>query len=290
LNDREALLAAIRASDIPAAARVLDRAGSPVFFEVKGDLPLLVAAEEGASLEMVRWLVSKGFSGFNPKSTKWSPLYGAIAHDREDIAVYLIDVGSQPLNPKGIAAWRMLTTAANRGLLQVVRRLIELGVDCRERAQVFAPSEPIFHILPRVFGVYGGPRVEIARMLLDGGACPHSTTYMTGQTLLHMMPEYARCARDDEYPQGVTDVIEGIKLLVQYGATLNARDKQQRTPLMMAVQEGMPEIGRVFLGLGADSTLKDEEGLDAATMAERLGQIGFAAELRKPRQKRWWFF
>jgi hypothetical protein len=60
--------------------------------------------------------------------------------------------------------------------------------------------------------------------------------------------------------------------LLQQGAALNAPDSAGRTALSLAVIHGHSELVRRLLALGANPSLVDREGLNAAEHARRLGR------------------
>lgn len=72
-----------------------------------------------------------------------------------------------------------------------------------------------------------------------------------------------------------------IRLLVQQGAALDAVDEARRTPLMLAVIFNRPASVKQLLALGADTTLKDTEGLTALLHARKLGLPRIARLLNK---------
>ncbi|VVM07185.1 hypothetical protein MAMC_01484 [Methylacidimicrobium cyclopophantes] len=79
----------------------------------------------------------------------------------------------------------------------------------------------------------------------------------TGQTLLH------RCVAL-RYPTVVT-------FLLTEGANPNVQDRDERTPLMLAVEQGDARIARILLEHGADAhMLRNGAGENAAQIAHRL--------------------
>jgi len=73
-----------------------------------------------------------------------------------------------------------------------------------------------------------------------------------------------------------------IQLLLAHGAALEARSPNQTTPLMMAAGYGSEEAVVALLAAGADRTLKNEQGLDAAAFAERSGREFLVKRLKAP--------
>lgn len=50
-------------------------------------------------------------------------------------------------------------------------------------------------------------------------------------------------------------------------------DKNQLTPLMLAAMEGKTEVVRYLVRVGADVTLKGEDGMTALHMAAKSGHL-----------------
>ena len=87
----------------------------------------------------------------------------------------------------------------------------------------------------------------LAKMYLETGGDPNVVSDSRGRTLLHY---YA--AKGD---------VEMIKLLLKYGADVNARDSRGRTPLHYAVAAGRnAEVLEVLLLHGADPNAQDDLG------------------------------
>jgi ankyrin repeat protein len=124
-------------------------------------------------------------------------------------------------------------------------------------------------------------RVEIVRMLLQNGANPDDAARLAqegGMVWGDTLWKYA--ANPDS-----TDVrlipgapllaacdgghIEVVKLLVDKGANLNAKDQNGQTPLMKTAASGQLDIVKILVERGADLTLTDERGDTALSMASK---------------------
>eukprot|EP00698_Gefionella_okellyi_P025080 TRINITY_DN9068_c0_g1_i3.p1 TRINITY_DN9068_c0_g1~~TRINITY_DN9068_c0_g1_i3.p1 ORF type:complete len:436 (-),score=64.80 TRINITY_DN9068_c0_g1_i3:229-1536(-) len=68
----------------------------------------------------------------------------------------------------------------------------------------------------------------------------------------------------------VKDNADAIELLVQHNASVDARDRSQRTPLCTAVQENCLNSVRALLKAGADPAAVDAEGMSCIQWAEAL--------------------
>lgn len=61
--------------------------------------------------------------------------------------------------------------------------------------------------------------------------------------------------------------LDDVRFLLAQGGDPDARDEEQRTPLMLAVAEGHRELVRVLLEAGADPNLRDLDGWSALDVA-----------------------
>lgn len=61
--------------------------------------------------------------------------------------------------------------------------------------------------------------------------------------------------------------LDDVRHLLAQGAHPDARDEEQRTPLMLAVAEGHRELVQVLLDAGADPNLRDLDGWSALDVA-----------------------
>eukprot|EP01046_Picozoa_sp_COSAG06_P077733 COSAG06_NODE_25459_length_636_cov_1.052142_1_plen_107_part_10 len=62
---------------------------------------------------------------------------------------------------------------------------------------------------------------------------------------------------------------EAAEALCTHGAALDARDDGQNTPLILAAFYGHPKICAMLLAMGADPSLKDNEGKTALDNARK---------------------
>lgn len=90
--------------------------------------------------------------------------------------------------------------------------------------------------------------------LLKRGANPNMKTNSVGRTPLM---EAAGWGIEDE-----------IRILVKFGANVNARDTAGDTPLMYAVEKGRDDTIRPLLSLGADAKMHNKKGSTALTIAK----------------------
>ena len=71
-----------------------------------------------------------------------------------------------------------------------------------------------------------------------------------------------------------------VKLLLAHGAALEARSPNLTTPLMMAARYGNEEAVDALLAAGADRTVVNQQGMNAAAFAASAGREKLAARLK----------
>jgi hypothetical protein len=134
-----------------------------------------------------------------------TPAVAALAGRHFELAQVLHRNGSS-MNPPGELDWLPLESAANYGDLEVVQLLLDCGVD------INSPDSPLF---PAAWG--NSPAA--VRLLLSRGADPNVRA--NGLTPLHLASEYGK--------------IEIARLLIEHGASVEAKDDQGKTPLDVAL-------------------------------------------------------
>jgi ankyrin repeat protein len=211
---------------------------------------------------------------------KHGPLETAILNDcGEDIIEMLLDYGAD-INLKGYSGRTPLFTAVIASKSVRVPLLLARGANVHAR-------ESKERRTPLHFAAEQDTSFEIVNMLLDAGSDVNcltenglsplhkaaftraantirillergadvnlrtSTGYHCGQTALH------------HAIRGWGKFKAAINLLITHGADVNSRDSQQRTPLLLNVEQNSSqcqEIAELLLYLGADICARDERG------------------------------
>lgn len=224
----------------------------------------LAESVESGDLEGVKSALEKQASPSAQTSYGESLLVSALRRGRTEIAAALLEAGADPfVNPKADAVW----AAAAHGNREILKLLLQ------------KPSEELRRSLPAALtaAVMGG-HAEVVEDLLKAGADPNLANE-AGSTPLIMA-----CSRGMEVisevltgqrAQKPTDWAAIVAALLRAGADVNARDKSEMTPLLMARAGGQKEIAEKLLKAGADPNAKP--GAQFLKMMETLKAAGLEA-------------
>ncbi len=200
---------------------------------------------------IARLLLERGVDVNARKKNNWTPLHSAAFTGNLEIASVLLDNGARANaeNDQGETPLHLVSRGkygSHELGVGVARMLLERGVD------VNAPDKD--HRTALHSASYFGD-LEIARVLLDHGAKASwpSSEDDRAQTPLHLVFKNSYWFQHDGL--GVA------KLLLERGADINARDKDNATPLHLACYRGRFNIARALL----DYDTKDHtenEGLE----------------------------
>lgn len=80
-----------------------------------------------------------------------------------------------------------------------------------------------------------------------------------------------------------TGDVASLHALIAQGAAINSRDSNGNTALMLAVRHRHGAAVRKLLDMGADTALRNQEGLTALRMAEQAGAADIVQLLQMPR-------
>src|SRR5262245_3722423 len=108
---------------------------------------------------------------------------------------------------------------------------------------------------------------ELAREMIARGADVNARARNTQQ----VMPVHAAAAAGD---------VETMRLLLDHGADVNARQQLGHTPLHGAASTGNQAMADLLLARGADRGAKSDDGKTAADIAEQRGHPELARRLR----------
>ena len=130
----------------------------------------------------------------------------------------------------------------------MVRLLLERGADLNARDKDY--TTPLH--LAMEYKLY-----KMVQILLENTAEPNVVN-KDGETPLHLVFE-AKLPYYHRYDLQVL-ISSAVRLLLERGADVNARDKSHTTPVRRAIQRKMYDIARVLLNRGAEPNVTDDGG------------------------------
>ncbi|MEN9316566.1 MAG: Ankyrin repeat [Pseudomonadota bacterium] len=184
-------------------------------------------------------------------------LFRAIGRDDIGAIEMLLLRGLSP-NVSDPARGPALVHAAREGSIAAVRALL-----ISPATQIDAPNAEGETAL---MVAAGAGNLEIVKLLVARKA----QVNRTGWTPLH----YAA-------GNGHREVVE---YLLEQSAYIDAASENGTTPLMLAARQMKITVARLLVAEGADPTLRNQAGLDAAGYFERLGETGHADWMRAESQ------
>lgn len=179
-----------------------------------------------------------------------SPLMIALYHGRRDLAELILAHGRQP---DGVEAAALGDADRLRAALDAEPALI---------TRFTHDGWTLLHLA----GFFG--HAEAVRLLLERGSDPNALSI----NALRNTPLHAGLAG----PMG----IEGVRLLVEAGANVDARQHGGFTPLHSAANRGVIEIIDLLLDRGADPAAAAEDGRRPIDFARERGHEHVIAHLR----------
>ena len=224
--------------------------------------PLHLAAAKGR-LEIVRILLSHGAHVNAAATNNNSPLHEASSAGHVDVVRLLIEHEAD-VHAQGQCQSMPLHLAASENNAETAQLLIKHGADIHTRDE--RQSTPL-HIASSEW------HTETAQVLIEHGADVHARNE-SQSTPLHLasskdaerswgFPGYVgeSLAWDDDQampfksPRALNATVQ---LLIKHGADVNARDKDQSTPLHLASSNRGTQIAQQLLEHGADVHAHDE--------------------------------
>ena len=138
-----------------------------------------------------------------------------------------------------------LHKACEDGHVEVVAALIRNGADINARRGYFGEETVLMAACAARRGTHGvqRPDLDTARLILKSGADVNLRTPLR---------RAAYCNH-----------VDVVRLLLEFRAEVDRRDRYGKTPLMAASEEGHDECVRVLLGAGADVDACEENGKGA---------------------------
>ena len=243
-----------------AAARLLIGRGADVVAVTDdGQTPLHRAAWANATV-VARLLIDEGADVHMRDSDGETALHMAARYNSAEIAGLLLARGVD-INGRNQSGWAPLHVAAEHNAADVARLLIGEGVDVN--MQSTEGSVAPLHIAA------GNDAHEIVQLLIDQGANIWSKSERGLTPLDYAISRESRSTAallvDREYFEGTLlhanvsyGSYEDVKLLLDFGADVNARNSSGDTPLMLAIRSTREAAlkFRLLISHGADINAK----------------------------------
>ena len=240
-----------RAEDMAGAASFLLRHGADVNVRDSEFSTPLHKATLKTHVELVQLLLESGANVDARNRKGRTPLHVVLdITDKEqehgDIIRLLLERGAN-VNARDNAGATPLLLAASRGNACITQILLEHGAHPNMKNN---DGKTALHLAIECRSC------EMAQILLENNAQPNVVN-KDGQTPLHAVllerPFYFGC--DPEI-----FIASFVRLLLECGANVNAQDKYNTTPLLLAVKQKMYDIIRILLAHGAEPNVKNDGG------------------------------
>jgi ankyrin repeat protein len=239
-----------------------------------------IVEKEPLHLDLERFLINF------PDNNGNTIFYRAVCLGNKRLIEYLIDkIDINQANNKGDTA---LMIAAQKGELELVEKLIELGADKEAKtAEGFTALMTAVH----------SGKLEIVEKLIELGADKEAKTAEGITALmdaafngkLEVVEKLIELGADKEAKTaiGFTSLMaaaylgehEIVKKLIELGADKEAQNAEGYTALMFAAFNGKLKIVEKLIELGADKEAQDAEGYTALMIAARYGELEIVEKL-----------
>jgi ankyrin repeat protein len=237
------LIEAVKEGNLPSVKTSLANGADIKVKNRKGDTLLFLAIEKGHT-EIVGFLLDNGFGINDEDPIGRTTLLAAAYCGHTEIVKLLLDKGAE-VNPKNDYGFTPLMAAADNGYLEIVKLLLDKGADVNTKHKT--GNTALIGAAERGF-----PRT---------GLFPKKRTEVN--------------------PQEQNNRMEIVKLLLDKGAEVNAKNENGYTALIAAAEFGRTEIVKLLLDRGADINARTNEGLTAIEQAKRASRTDTVQFLQK---------
>lgn len=244
-----------------------------------GFTPLLFAAA-GGNRDVTELLLAAGANVNEASRNGTTPLHLAIRNNHYAFAGFLLERGADPNADAGYAPLHWVAgtmrpddESGSEGVpaatpkLSLVKTLLAHGANPNARAADYPArlSDGVdFGAVTPFWLAAMTADVKVMQALVAAGADPLAST-TAGTTSLMMAAGYA-WRRNDGVPE--SDSLEAVKLCVELGVNVNAKNALGQTAVHAATFKGANTILQFLVAHGADVNARNNMGQTALTLAE----------------------
>jgi ankyrin repeat protein len=258
--------------------RLLDAGADADAALPEGETALMTAARTG-KVDAVRLLLAHGAKVNTKERWKQQTALMWASHEGNTETIKLLLEAGARLEDRSISGWTPLLFAARQGHSEAIRVLAAAGADVNETL-----PDGTSALITAIQGL----NYEAAAVLLQSGVDPNAAGQ--GWTALHQLVWSRRPQRGQnnpgQKPQGDMSSLELAKVLVQYGADINARETKEpnsdmegrnslnrfgATAFFLAAKSCDVPMMRALLGRGADPFLGNIDGDTPLMVAAGVG-------------------
>lgn len=198
------------------------------------DLEKLITAAQTGDIRIVKRMVQSTtvddtVSNSNEVAEfKRTAILTAAANGRENVVKFLLDLGTS-VNVECPLGWTPLHLAAKGGHVNLIRLLLQRGANPRAKSNLHEdpPGTPR-HLTPLMLAAQSGNTL-IAKLILEAG----------GKSTINDKEKNGACAL---IHSAINGNLELIKLLVENGADVDAKDHNGWTAMKWAIEQGHSDV------------------------------------------------
>lgn len=211
---------------------------------------LLIASENG-NKDILEILLANGADVNNKNSKGWTALMSASSHGHNAVVNALISKGAD-VNAQNIKGWTALMSAAENGHTEVVKTLLAKGADVnaktgRDWTALMSAVEKGQAEVVKVL-LEKGADIEIKN--IEGNSAFDLAHAGSNMDVINAVDARRKLSEDLIKAAGEGN-IEAVKSLLGKFASVNARDQDGRSALVVAAMNGKKEVVKTLLDKGA---------------------------------------
>ena len=286
---------AARSGQVHHLRRLLDcgEQVNSVAMESSGETPLILASRFNDE-DVIEFLVERGASLEMCDSRGCTPFHHAAEGGKLRNMLRLIELGADvfKLNFQGYSAFHL---AVASGRTEALPLLIEHGLDVNEATTRCTSDSSSISYTPLMLAAEKGHIGSIHLLLNNGGELNkeneigwlplHSAAAGDHTNVVRFLIEKGRnwnalpVTRHGTTVLHLATGLELVRLLVEQGADIRARDNCHKTPLHVAAEKGQTDTVSYLVNQGADLNSRDKDGLIALYYALKEGHATTAKVL-----------